>query len=100
MKERKLRIAEFIDSLDKGINSELVITQIGGSVKPGENTGNCRNRSMACVGTTNTGQCKNSKDMCTGSINGNACTNIIDPGIDIFNPFDICGGLNSTTPNA
>ncbi len=74
MKERKLRIAEFIDSIqdDKAQNSYL----IGGSpVTPyaATNSPNCTNSSKSCIDATNDKRCTNIGNNCGDAKNIGIC---------------------------
>lgn len=86
MKEKKERIAAFIESLEgKPVVENSVL--LGGYTKmedkewASSNSGSCTNRSRgACESSTNGGNCKNEVEMCDNSTNrGSGCTNSLAP---------------------
>ena len=83
MKERKLRIAEFIETLetDQMLLTSTPLVGAGEKLPPNDNTGNCINGDSGCPGSTNSGSCKNYQYQCLGSENGNGCNNAYDPSI-------------------
>lgn len=79
MKNRKLKIAEFIDYIQDGQDSSLMTIQ-GGTAKALTNDGACKNNSEVCAGSINMGACQNKKNKCGDSDNRSGCSNIItDP---------------------
>lgn len=88
MKNRKLKIAEFIDSIEDGQDSSLMTIQGGSADVAIENSGDCKNKSDVCPGSHNKGACVNSKNKCSGTQNDAGCTNLIpDP-----DSLQMCGG--------
>lgn len=87
MEERKLRIAEFIESIDGGeVNGSTVL--MGGAASPSvglmstQNGRNCINDTKdACNKSINDGDCKNVSGCCNNSKNGGACNNAYDQSI-------------------
>lgn len=83
MKERKLRIAEFIETLetDQMLLTSTTLVGAGEKLPPNDNIGNCINGDTGCPGSTNTGTCQNYIDQCKGSHNRRACNNAFDPSL-------------------
>ena len=83
MKERKLRIAEFIETLetDQMLLTSTTLVGAGEELPPNDNSGNCINGDTGCPGSTNTGTCQNYIDQCKGSHNRRACNNAFDPSL-------------------
>lgn len=93
LKDRKLKIAEFINSVDNDLEYELIVTNMGGADNnPLLNEGQCVNISKACKNSVNTQNCRNSGISCEGSSNSLLCiTTEPPPGSNIA-----CGTVNST----
>ena len=85
MKERKLRIAEFIETLETDRLSSSVL--LGGATKPTDGiqtttNGSCTNATKAsCNSSTNNTDCDNATGLCNNSKNHGRCNNAFDPSI-------------------
>lgn len=99
MKERKLKIAEFVESIEGSELKSVLLTSTGAEASaPSYNTGGCSNGDSGCSGSTNTGNCQNVTGMCGGSHNGASCNNNVkDPGTQIRpNTSQAC--MNTSVP--
>mgnify|MGYP006886387333 CR=1 FL=1 len=92
MKNRKLKIAEFIDSIEDGQDSTLLSLATGGSMDASTNSKTCLNSTLTCKGATNSVGCKNALTMCDDSTNSESCENFNPCYNPCYNPEQICGG--------
>lgn len=82
MKDRKLSIAEFIETLETERLSSSIL--LGGANKNGEGTnsasnGTCKNGDPSCSDSTNNTQCDNALNMCSKTKNKAICDNTWQP---------------------
>lgn len=89
LKDRKLKIAEFINSVDNGLSSQLIVTNLGGTAtRTMRNVSGCINLSKSCNTSINESNCRNVDNNCNDSTNVLTCTTI-DPPLPGTNPY--CG---------
>lgn len=96
MKDKKQKIADFIESVGRGDISSSTILLGGAQKNPdnslSENSGNCVNGNYeSCNSATNRGDCYNTLNYCNKSKNGGACNNAGEATKPTNMRVDICG---------
>lgn len=82
MKERKLRIAEFIESIE--VSEQATTLLFGGATKSSDEVmsrtnGSCTNGDQYCKGSTNNNRCDNATGVCGDTKNYGVCDNTWQP---------------------